>query len=232
GPLHRHSPHRLPRADAGGHHPVRALHRGRVEEGHPVIRLTGTRMGARMGIRVGIRMGARMGRGDAGSSLLLALAFLSLFGVVVATLLSFADTSMLATVAVRNERSNVSATEGAMHLAINTVRKSLALGVHPATTGGVNTCAVPAIGLNSVTPTATCAGQAGSGVASATVGNAPQNAILALGTSSSDGVYFLKNDASPTTVGGCVLSSSQVFALNTELDVTGSVTAQSCSGPS
>ena len=45
------------------------------------------------------RMGTRPGRGDAGSSLLLALAFLSLFGVAVATLLGFADTSMLATVA-------------------------------------------------------------------------------------------------------------------------------------
>jgi len=42
------------------------------------------------------------------------------------------------------------------------------------------------------------------------VSNAPQNAILALGTSSSDGVYFVKSDASPTTVGGSVLSSSQI----------------------
>src|SRR5437588_9228884 len=107
-----------------------------------------------------------------------------------------------------------------MHLAANAVRSSLTRGVAPATTGGVNTCTVPAIGLNSVTPTVTCAGQTGSGVASATVSNAPQNAILALGTSLSDGVFFFKTDASSTTVGGSILSSSQISVQNTELDVT------------
>jgi hypothetical protein len=59
---------------------------------------------------------------DRGTSLVLALVFITVVSLVVMTVLAFADTSMRTTIALRGQVSETAAAEGAANIAINTLR--------------------------------------------------------------------------------------------------------------
>ena len=60
---------------------------------------------------------------DRGTSLVLALVFITVVSLVVMTVLAFADTSMKSTIALRGQVSETAAAEGAAQVAINALRK-------------------------------------------------------------------------------------------------------------
>jgi hypothetical protein len=169
----------------------------------------------------------RFGTDERGASLVLALAFLGLFGLAIGALLSYTDTNIRTTVALRTKRSGFYAADGAVQAAINGVRSNTALGV-----SGTTTCP-PAVTINGLVPTVTCAGLAGGGSA-ATGGNnginTPSNGILTLGTSltATDGALFSSNDN--MSIRGSIYSDSTITDANGELDVAGNATAQAQSG--
>jgi hypothetical protein len=67
---------------------------------------------------------ARLRQGDdRGTSLVLALIFITVCGVVVAVVLSFADVNMRATIALRGQAADAAAADGAAKIAINELRK-------------------------------------------------------------------------------------------------------------
>jgi hypothetical protein len=168
---------------------------------------------------------ARIGSNERGASLILALAFLSLFGVAIATLLSFADTSIRTTVAVRSQRGTVFAASAAAQTAINSIRKTPSMGAYK------GPCTVPSVGDNDVTPTVTCAGQVGSGATTTgTPVTAPGNAVTTLGMGSWDGSWFGTFDGSAIAIVGSVSTNAGVLALSSNLNVTGSVSAGFCFG--
>jgi hypothetical protein len=114
-------------------------------------------------------------RDEAGTSLVLALVFLSILGVGSAALISFGATSEQATVAVRNQANAVYAAEGAVRAAVQSTR-SLGLGY---------TCplSIPLLNIGGVIPTVVCtplAGIVGSRVNPDTATNTPPNAIMTL----------------------------------------------------
>jgi len=69
---------------------------------------------------------------DEGSVLVMALVFLSLFGLLVAAVLTFADASLRATLSTRDQRGTVYNSDGAADGAINYVRPNRSLGLDPA----------------------------------------------------------------------------------------------------
>src|SRR3954454_22982603 len=61
---------------------------------------------------------------DRGATLLMALVFITVVAVVVGAILSFVDSSMRATVAVRAQAAQAAAADGAAQLALNDMRQS------------------------------------------------------------------------------------------------------------
>ncbi|HEY2666202.1 MAG TPA: hypothetical protein VGK51_05140, partial [Actinomycetota bacterium] len=128
---------------------------------------------------------------DEGSVLVMALVFLSLFGLLVAAVLTFADASLRATLSTRDQRGTVYNSDGAADGAINYVRSNRSLGLDPAQYPG-SSCGFVLPAVNPVTNTVggavtgtlvTCQGLSGSGVTQTVGGgasNAPPKALLAL----------------------------------------------------
>jgi hypothetical protein len=124
----------------------------------------------------------RVARGQEGTSLVLALAFMTLFGVFAGLLAQFGAESFKTTSAVRDQRAAVYGAEGAVDTAIDYVRGNTSFG----TNGG--TC--PSVYLP--TPSghtnayATCTGQASAvGGVNASL---PSQALLTTATGSEDGI--------------------------------------------
>lgn len=90
-------------------------------------------------------------RNEDGQALVLALAFLFFFGLVIATMLGFADASVLATERLRDERSALYAADGATDGAIQYARGNPAAGAF-----GASPCITFSASLNGVTATVTC----------------------------------------------------------------------------
>jgi hypothetical protein len=79
---------------------------------------------------------------DSGATLIFALIFITAVAVMIAAVLSFVDTSMRTTIAVRDEGAQAAAADGAAQLAINTIRE------HGFAHGGSGSCldGLPALG--------------------------------------------------------------------------------------
>lgn len=73
---------------------------------------------------------------DRGTSLVLALVFITVVSVVVMTVLTFADTSMKSTLALRNQASEMAAAEGAANIALNRLRDDTYTGIDNNCVGG------------------------------------------------------------------------------------------------
>ncbi|MDX6255187.1 MAG: hypothetical protein QOJ11_1521 [Frankiales bacterium] len=122
----------------------------------------------------------RQSRDDDGTVLILALAFLGLFGLVVGTILGLATTNLRTTTVVRDRAAATYSADGAVDGAINAARSQPAVGV----AGYNSTCfSLPAGAVNgSGQVDVKCTGRAGSGTSTSPFpGNAstPANAILA-----------------------------------------------------
>ena len=89
-----------------------------------------TRKGERSGGWL-VRAAARRlaGSDDSGATLILALIFITVVSIVTASILSFVDTSMRTTVAVRTEAGQAAAADGAAQIAINTIRTNTYAGL-------------------------------------------------------------------------------------------------------
>lgn len=125
-------------------------------------------------------------RGESGSSLVIALAFLSLFGLFVATLLSFGESSLLNSKEMRVLGDQFYDADGGIEGAINWLRSD--------TTAGVAGNACPEFQLGTATTGSpvrvTCTPNPGSGevVGRDTILNTPGHAILTLGTDADEGI--------------------------------------------
>ena len=167
---------------------------------------------------------------ESGSALVLALVFLSLFGVFIAVLLGFTDTSIRSTLAVRSQGATAYAADGAVDAAINTVRGNLEAGRAPGL--GV-ACDQVVPDLNGVAVTVTCQGQTGSGnvtIGAANPNNHPARAILTV-SSSEGGIDQGSN--SDLKIHGSVFSNSTITntGANASLTSDGDVAAVgNCSG--
>lgn len=165
-------------------------------------------------------------RGEEGGALILALVFLSLFGLVIGSLLTFSSTGLRATAAVRDQRDRLYAADGAVDVAINRVRGDLAQG----NAGGP--CAAMSLALNSVATEVACEGMTGSGGGGSGGVNpvtVPEYALLTTGTAE-DGV--VQRSSSTLQIDGDMYSNSTVkVATNATLSVAGAVGAAGvCSG--
>lgn len=149
-----------------------------------------------------------MPHGEDGSALVLALVFLSLFGLFTASLLTFAETSFRGTRGVRQQRSAVYAADGAVEGAINAIRGTAALGIDPAE-GGSCPDFKTASDVNGEPVTVHCQGQTGSG----TVGGGSGTALGILTLAGSDGTG-LRCAGPPACENGYWQTSQQIVRVN------------------
>jgi hypothetical protein len=153
--------------------------------------------------------GARDAR-ERGASLVLALAFLSLFGVFIVALLGFAQTAFLTTTGVHQQGLRQYAASSAIDAAIQRVRPDINLGRDPNQFGGAN-CGLAYPAVDDEPPvTVTCTGQPGSGDVQPGI-DSPPNAILTLATS---GVGIDDSKNGTLFVTGPVFSNSDILLHN------------------
>lgn len=183
---------------------------------------------------------------DSGVSLILALIFVTVVAVVIAATLSFVDTNMRGTIAVRSEAAQAAAADGAAQIAVNNIRRStysVSTGACTPFTGGSDTLSLPnfyqAIQGSNYSASVQCTvdtndSSAGGGGVPITSANRPGNAILSLGTSSSeDGVNLNANGSKNSIiVHGNIFSNSNIVAdKNPGMTTNATVTARTtCTG--
>lgn len=144
-------------------------------------------------------MTRRVHRDEEGAALVMALVFLTVAGILVAALLSFADTNFRTTVAVQDQRSTLYATDGAVEAAVNYYRTHLSSPT-PCPPAG----SVPSVnGVTGISVSCT-AGVTFSGAPS----NAPKLAVIARATGAEDGVTIASNAV--TAVRGGVYSNTRI----------------------
>ena len=147
--------------------------------------------------------------GERGASLVLALAFLSMFGVFIVALLGFAQTAFLTTTGVHQQGLRQYAASSAIDTAIQRVRPDINLGRDPVF-GGAN-CGLAYPAVDDEPPvTVTCTAQPGSGDVQPGI-DAPPNAILTLATS---GVGIDDSKNGTLFVTGPVFSNSDIYLHN------------------
>jgi hypothetical protein len=189
---------------------------------------------------------SRLRRGDdSGTSLILALIFITVGAVVLAALLSLADASMRTTIQLRGQAANVAAADGAGKAAINALRQ----GTNTYSSGF---CFGSGAGGSNTLPLPNFYQPAGSAVTSATVtcepdtthstldpsvqvsgANAPLNAILTLATTASgeDGLNTVVGGNRTLRVRGKIFSNSTIKSSQGTLTSNTSVKARgSCTG--
>jgi len=147
--------------------------------------------------RPGRQPGRRLGRraaDDAGASLILALAFTTFLGLVVASLLTYSATSLRSTNSTEAKALSTYDVDGALQAGVNQIRTDAPVFINaagqpcptlrfPGQPGGPNTAAPVAV---------TCMGGKGTGAVGATVkidgNNRPRNALLTLGAGAEIGI--------------------------------------------
>jgi hypothetical protein len=172
--------------------------------------------------------GRRLARSDdSGATLILALIFITVVAVVIAAILSFVDTSMRTTIAVRDQAARAAAADGAAQVAVNYVRKNgyavdgtgSCLAGLPGLgnfyqSGGVSYSA--AVTCDPDTEDSTSSGSGGRPISDA---NRPGQAILTLGRNTSDGLDVMLGGGSVMLVHGEIFSNSHITV---KKNVTGS----------
>src|SRR4051812_39793487 len=102
--------------------------------------------------------GTDRSKDEKGQALMLALAFLIFFGILIGVILSYGDASFRGTLAVRSQRWDVFAADGATDGAINLIRGNASLGREAAPP-----CPDFQATIKGVPVTVTCKGLPGSG---------------------------------------------------------------------
>lgn len=187
---------------------------------------------------------------DAGAALVLALIMITVIAVVGTALLSLADTSTRTTVAMRDQAAAAYNADGAAQAAINALRKGTfnndtSSPTFPKCFGSAatsDTLVLPnfypgTTGSPPASAAVTCSADPNSGAAGGLVPvtglNKPGNAILTLGTNSSEDGLYVKalNNTVPFSVHGSVISNSNIRAINGPLQSNTSITARTgCTG--
>jgi hypothetical protein len=164
---------------------------------------------------------------DSGATLIFALIFITAVAVMIAAVLSFVDTSMRTTVAVRRQAATAAAADGAAQVAINYVR------THGYITGGGAACldgmSLPGSfyqqGGTSYSASVTCEPDAsdsvlgGAGSVPITKDNRPGQAILTLGKGSDGGLEVYPRGSLTMKVKGDIYSNSYITS---QKNLTGS----------
>lgn len=143
----------------------------------------------------------RVVRNEDGVSLILAMAFLALFSIAIAAVLSLANTNVSSTaLGFRQVRAVDYAAQGSVNGAIQSIRGNLDQGVAGSACPTFN---VTNANGQAVSVTCTPTSTSGSGGK-----NQPKNAILTLGTDASEGVLFAGNKS--VAIDGAVDSNSNI----------------------
>lgn len=174
---------------------------------------------------------------DTGAMLVFALILITVVALVVGVLLSFGDTSVRTTVALRGQAAQVYGSDGAAEAAITALRRSpfnndtssstypkcfgagpaddtlLLNNFYPGTTGGAASSAA-------VTCTPDPNTGAAGGLVPITTANKPGNAILTIGTNAGEDGLNIKalSSSFPFKVHGSVVSNSNIRVTNGELE--------------
>jgi hypothetical protein len=187
-----------------------------------------------------MRARARL-RGDDGATLVVALIFITVVALGLAVTLSFADTSLRATRALRDQAAGVANADGAAQVAINALRKGTYNGTAGSCFGGSSALTLP----NFYQPPS---GPADSAFVSCALDtdhtltdpnvtinddNMPNYAILTVGTNSfEDGINVRVAGGGTLKVKGPIFSNSTIDVDLGTLNSSSSVTARrGCSGP-
>ncbi|RSD09546.1 hypothetical protein [Amycolatopsis eburnea] len=175
-----------------------------------------------------------MKRDDTGAALPLVLILVTVVAVVLGALLSFADTSVRATVNLRDQASAAYTADGALQAGINGIRNSTftgASGQH--CFGGSDTLDLPNFGGGG-SAAVTCSADPAKVLIqcpSLSACNRPGNAILTLGTGGEDGLTIQQPTGSAFRVHGVVYSNSNINVVNGSLDTNTAVYARgACAG--
>jgi hypothetical protein len=186
-------------------------------------------------------------RNDSGAALILVLIVITVASLGVAALLSFSDTSIRTTVALRSEGTSAYDADGAANAAINTLRRNAfnndtSNATYPKCFGNgatSDTLLLPSFYGTSGSASAAvkCSPDPTSGAAGGLVqitgANKPGNAILTLGTNAGEHGIDIKalNNTTPFAVHGSVVSDSNIVVTNGSLVSNTAVTAHTgCSG--
>src|SRR5262245_7410482 len=152
-------------------------------------------------------------RRDEGATLIVALIFTTVVSMVIAVVLSFADTSVRTTLALRDQGAETAAADGAAQVAINQLR----LGTYDGTGGGCFQGSGPSNELRLSNFYQAQTGPLGSAVVTCELdpdtsdssglgygpANTPQNAILTLGSAAGeDGIVVDSSNGRSMTVHG------------------------------
>lgn len=167
---------------------------------------------------------------DEGSVLVMALAFLSLFGLAIAAFLTFADTGFRTAGSVHTTSERQYAADAAIEGAINAIRGDVAIGKDAVSSTCFSTAAAAA--QVNVTPVSvTCLGRSGSGgsTGGAGGGSAPANSILTLPASTAEGVV-LSAGAAPLVSGNVLTNQTRSVPAGANLTVQGSLTCRAVTG--
>ncbi|MEO6713495.1 MAG: hypothetical protein ABIM89_08725 [Mycobacteriales bacterium] len=167
--------------------------------------------------------------GDDGSVLVMALVFLSLFGLAIAAALGFATTGFKTALGVHSTTRSQYTADAAIDGAINKIRSDVAIGTEAY---GSNTCFSMTSGdVNATAVDVTCKGRVGSGVAGAGAGGgtAPPNAVLTFPTNASEGIV-VGAAATPVITGNATTGQSKTVGAGATLTVQGALTCKTVSG--
>lgn len=164
---------------------------------------------------------------DDGSVLIMALVFLSLFAVLIAASLTFAESGFKTAQVVHGTTESQYAADAAMDGAINTIRSNVAVGAGTATT----TCfSMTAAHVNATPVDVECTGRAGSGASTVPAGGGslPANSILTLPANAAEGVT-LAGGAAPLVTGNVVTDEVLSVPATASLRVQGNLTCKTSS---
>jgi hypothetical protein len=187
---------------------------------------------------------------DTGATLVIVMFIVTTIALVLGATLAQADTSVRATVALRDQAGSAYNGDGAAQVAINTLRNSTFandVGKQCFSSGTSGTLTLPnfypatrgAYGSASASAAVTCTAEAGTGAQGSPVqisgSNKPGQAILTLGNSVSEDGQGYGQASNTITIHGAVTSDSDVTVLSTpaSLNVTGGVPIKAigaCSG--
>ena len=169
-----------------------------------------------------------------GTALVLALVFLSLFGVFVTTILAFADTGVRTTLSLRDHDRRLYAVDGAMDGAVLYTRNDTERGRF-----GEDCPEFAMASTNDVSVVVECQPEVGSGAVLVgggdNSGNKPQQAILTLSQAAGEDGIFVQNNTNPPVplnITGSIRSNSTINVTAGTMAVEGDVRAAgACSGP-
>lgn len=176
--------------------------------------------------RLRARVGARVQADESGAALMIALVFMSVFGVAIATVLGFAETSFRAGDTVQEQRYDVFAADGAIEAAIAAMRSDVSAGKEV----GGSPCGENVDDLDGRNVVVECTPLTGSG--SGGGGSGLGVAILTTSTSSNEPGIFRPSSDTLKVTGHVVSKSTIQGGANAKLDVTGDVKARSGCTPS